>query len=54
MDSGATKSFISHAFALKLRCNIELLKEVMIVEVANRDEVSVDQICSRCEVDIRP
>ena len=52
MDSGATKSFISHAFALILRRNIELLKEVMIVEVANRDKVSVNQIFPQCEVEI--
>ena len=35
IDSGATKSFISHDFALKLHCDIELLKEAMIVKIAN-------------------
>jgi len=52
IDSGATKSFISHDFALKLHCDIELLKEAMIIEIANQDKVSVSQICPHCEVEI--
>ena len=52
IDSGATKSFISNDFAVKLQCGIEFLKEALSIEIANHDRVVVNQICPRYEVDI--
>ncbi|XP_063945890.1 uncharacterized protein LOC135151389 [Daucus carota subsp. sativus] len=52
IDSGATRSFISQAFVDKLNCPVELLNEVMNVELANQDRISVNQICPDCEVEI--
>ncbi|KAL8155427.1 hypothetical protein AgCh_000713 [Apium graveolens] len=44
IDSGATKSFISQDFVAKLNCPVKLLNEVMNVELANQDCISVNRI----------
>ncbi|KAK1401714.1 hypothetical protein POM88_001319 [Heracleum sosnowskyi] len=43
-DSGTTKSFISRDFASQLRIRAEPLKEVLQVEIANREVIPVDKI----------
>ncbi|WOH05987.1 hypothetical protein DCAR_0625410 [Daucus carota subsp. sativus] len=52
IDSGATRSFISQAFVDKLNCPVELLNEVMNVELANQDRISVNRVCPDCEIEI--
>ena len=52
IDSGATKSFISNDFAVKLQCGSELLKEALSIEIANQDKVIVNQVCPQCEINI--
>ena len=52
VDSGATRSFISQDFVDKLNCPIELLREIMTVELANQERVSINQVCKSCEIDI--
>ncbi|KAK1379175.1 hypothetical protein POM88_025919 [Heracleum sosnowskyi] len=43
-DSGVAKSFISRDFASQLRLRAEPLKEVLEVEIANREVIPVDKI----------
>ena len=52
INSGATKSFISNDFAVKLQCGIELLKEALSIEIANQDRVIINQIFPQCEINI--
>lgn len=52
IDSGATRSFISQEFALKLRCATQPLDKVLIIEVANRDQIPVNEVCPKCEIEI--
>ncbi|XP_063942800.1 uncharacterized protein LOC135150434 [Daucus carota subsp. sativus] len=52
IDSGATRSFISQAFVDKLNCPVELLNEVMNVELANQDRISINRVCPDCEIEI--
>lgn len=48
IDSRATKSFISREFVNKLQCEIHPLEQVLIIEVANQDRVTVTQFCPNC------
>ncbi|KAL8125506.1 hypothetical protein AgCh_012974 [Apium graveolens] len=52
VDSGATRSFVSQDFVSKLNCPVECLNEIMTVELANRERVTVNQVCGNCEVEI--
>ncbi|KAL8155364.1 hypothetical protein AgCh_000664 [Apium graveolens] len=49
-DSGATKSFISQDFASKLKLNAILLREVLRVEIANKEIIPVNQIYPKCKL----
>ena len=51
-DSGATKSFISRDFALKLRLKVKPLLEPLQVEIANHEIIPVNQIHPACELGI--
>ncbi|XP_074374571.1 uncharacterized protein LOC141714980 [Apium graveolens] len=53
IDSGATRSFISKDFVDKLHCKIELLDKELMIELANKNQVAVDQVCPRCDIEIR-
>ncbi|KAL8089701.1 hypothetical protein AgCh_039255 [Apium graveolens] len=52
IDSGATRSSVSQDFVSKLTCPVEYLNEIMTVELANQERVSVNQVCGNCEVEI--
>ncbi|KAL8088870.1 hypothetical protein AgCh_038582 [Apium graveolens] len=52
IDSGATRSFISQDFVSKLYCPVEYLNEIMTVELANQERISVNQVCGDCEIEI--
>ena len=49
-DSGATKSFISQDFASKLKLNAKPLREVLRVEIANKEIIPVNQIYPKCKL----
>ncbi|KAL8114586.1 hypothetical protein AgCh_021449 [Apium graveolens] len=49
-DSGATKSFISQDFAKKLKLNTVPLREVLQVEIANKEIIPVNQIHPKCKL----
>ncbi|KAK1365776.1 hypothetical protein POM88_041337 [Heracleum sosnowskyi] len=51
-DSGATKSFISRDFASQFKLRAEPLKEVLKVEIANREVIPVDKIHLDCSLEI--
>ncbi|KAL8133900.1 hypothetical protein AgCh_009097 [Apium graveolens] len=51
-DSGATRSFISQDFVDKLHCEVKLLEQALMIELANKDQVSVDRVCPRCNIEI--
>ncbi|XP_074362411.1 uncharacterized protein LOC141702680, partial [Apium graveolens] len=51
-DSGASKSFISRNFVVKMDLMLEDLAEPLIIEVANQDRVSVSQLCPKCQLEI--
>ncbi|MDV3180572.1 MAG: hypothetical protein Q8829_02735 [Candidatus Phytoplasma australasiaticum] len=50
--SRATRSFISQDFVNKLNYPIEWLNEIMTVELANQECVSVNKVCMNCEIEI--
>ncbi|KAL8146288.1 hypothetical protein AgCh_004148 [Apium graveolens] len=52
IDSGATRSFISQDFVSKLNCPDEYLNEIMTVELANQERVTVNQVCGNYEIEI--
>ncbi|KAL8110098.1 hypothetical protein AgCh_025994 [Apium graveolens] len=52
IDSGATRSFVSQDFISKLNYPVEYLNEIMTVELANQERVSVNQVCGNCEIEI--
>ena len=49
-DSGATKSFISQDFSRKLKLNAIPLREVLRVEIANREIILVNQVHPKCKL----
>ncbi|KAL8108338.1 hypothetical protein AgCh_024702 [Apium graveolens] len=49
-DSGATKSFISQDFASKLKLNAIPLREILRVEIANKEIIPVNQIYPKCKL----
>ncbi|KAL8155318.1 hypothetical protein AgCh_000627 [Apium graveolens] len=49
-DSGATKSLISQDFARKLKLNAIPLREVLRVEIANKEIIPVNQIYPKCKL----
>ncbi|KAL8104528.1 hypothetical protein AgCh_028665 [Apium graveolens] len=51
-DSGATRSFISQSFVDKLHCEVKLLDQALMIELANKNQVSVDQVCPKCDIEI--
>ncbi|XP_074323860.1 uncharacterized protein LOC141660772 [Apium graveolens] len=52
IDSGATRSFISTDFVDKLHCELELLDKALMIELANKNQVAVDQVCLKCDIEI--
>ena len=52
IDSGATRSFISRKFSQQLSCPSCLLKDVLVIETANKDRTPVNQVCPDCEIEI--
>ncbi|XP_074351930.1 uncharacterized protein LOC141691086 [Apium graveolens] len=46
----ATKSFISRNFSNKLNLNVVPLREVLQVEIANREIIPVNQVHHRCKL----
>ncbi|KAL8121526.1 hypothetical protein AgCh_018308 [Apium graveolens] len=52
IDLGATRSFVSQDFVSKLNCPVKYLNEIMTVELANQERVTVNQVCGNCEVEI--
>ncbi|KAL8114916.1 hypothetical protein AgCh_021664 [Apium graveolens] len=51
-DSGATRSFISQSFVDKLHCEVKLLGQALMIELANKNQVSVDRVCPSCDIEI--
>ncbi|KAL8120168.1 hypothetical protein AgCh_017344 [Apium graveolens] len=51
-DSGATRSFISQIFVDKLYCEVKLLGQAFMIELVNKDQVPVDRVCPRCDIEI--
>ncbi|XP_074337387.1 uncharacterized protein LOC141674575 [Apium graveolens] len=49
-DFGATKSFIYQKLAKKLNFNVVPLREVLQVEIVNREIISVNQVHPRCKL----
>ena len=52
IDSGASKSFVSVGLVDKLDCVLTALDETLVIEVANCDRISVNQVCSQCKIEI--
>ena len=52
IDYGATRSFISEEFLDKLHCKIEWLGEMLIIKLANDDQVPIDRVCPACDIEI--
>jgi len=52
IDSGATRSFISEAFISKIDCEVQWLDEVLVIKLANNDQVAVDRVCPSCDIEI--
>ncbi|KAL8148130.1 hypothetical protein AgCh_005467 [Apium graveolens] len=52
IDSRATRSFISEDFISKIDCEIQWLDEVLVIKLANDDQVMVDQVCPDCDIEI--
>ncbi|KAL8091503.1 hypothetical protein AgCh_033936 [Apium graveolens] len=46
-DSGATRSFISQDFVDKLHCEVKLLEQALMIELANKNQVFIDRVCPR-------
>ncbi|KAL8120759.1 hypothetical protein AgCh_017802 [Apium graveolens] len=46
-DSGATRSFISQSFVDKLYCEVKLLEQALMIELAYKNQVFVDRLCPR-------
>ena len=44
IDSGATRSFVSKDIIDKLNCGVRFLEQALVIELANKDRVVVDQI----------
>ncbi|KAL8114665.1 hypothetical protein AgCh_021504 [Apium graveolens] len=51
-DYGATRSFISQSFVDKLHYEVKLLEQALMIELANKNQVSVDRVCPRCDIEI--
>ncbi|KAL8123995.1 hypothetical protein AgCh_011844 [Apium graveolens] len=51
-DSRATRSFISQDFVDKLHCEVKLLEQALMIELTNKNQVSVDRMCPRCDIEI--
>ncbi|KAL8155372.1 hypothetical protein AgCh_000671 [Apium graveolens] len=51
-NSGATRSFISQSFVDKLHCEVKLLEQALMIELANKNQVSVNRVCPRCDIEI--
>ncbi|KAL8121324.1 hypothetical protein AgCh_018164 [Apium graveolens] len=51
-DSGATRSFISQDFVDKLHCEFKLLEQALMIELANKNQVSVDRVCPKCNIEV--
>ncbi|KAL8148093.1 hypothetical protein AgCh_005438 [Apium graveolens] len=51
-DSGATRSFISQSFFNTLNCEVKLLEQALMIELANKDQVLIDRVCPRCDIKI--
>ncbi|XP_074337296.1 uncharacterized protein LOC141674491 [Apium graveolens] len=49
-DFGTTKSFISRNFSKKLNLNVVPLREVLQVEIVNREIIPVNLIHPRCKL----
>ncbi|KAL8113741.1 hypothetical protein AgCh_020872 [Apium graveolens] len=49
-DSGATKSFISQDFSKKLKLNAIPLREILQVEIANKEIIHVNQVHPKCKL----
>ena len=52
IDSGATRSFISESFIYKIDCEVQWLDEVLVIKLANDDQVMVDRVCPDCDIEI--
>ncbi|XP_074336685.1 uncharacterized protein LOC141673855 [Apium graveolens] len=52
IDSGATRSFISTDFVDKLHYELEPLDKALMIELANKNQVAVDQVCLKCDIEI--
>ncbi|XP_074366445.1 uncharacterized protein LOC141707278 [Apium graveolens] len=52
IESGATRSFISQNFVDKLHYEVELLEQALMIELANKNQVSVNRVCPRCDIEI--
>ncbi|XP_074323376.1 uncharacterized protein LOC141660300 [Apium graveolens] len=52
INSGATRSFISEEFIHKLYCQIQRLDETLIIKLVNDDQIVVDRVCPRCDIEI--
>ncbi|XP_074327623.1 uncharacterized protein LOC141665537 [Apium graveolens] len=51
-DFEASKSFISEKFISRLNCELVALSENLVIEVANRDRLSVSKVCPKCRIEI--
>ena len=49
-DSGATKSFISQDFSKKLKLNAVPLREILQVEITNKEIIPVNQVHPKCKL----
>ncbi|XP_063946164.1 uncharacterized protein LOC108194850 [Daucus carota subsp. sativus] len=50
IDSGASRSFISIRLMNKLGMESVPLREMMNIEIANQEVITVDQVCPNCEI----
>ncbi|KAL8135020.1 hypothetical protein AgCh_009885 [Apium graveolens] len=52
IDSGATRSLISEEFVDELYYEDKWLGETLIIKLPNDDQVLVDQVCPKCNIEI--
>lgn len=52
IDSRATRSYISKEIVDKLHCEVQLLVKALMIEIANKDQVPVEQVFPKCDIEI--
>ncbi|XP_074355843.1 uncharacterized protein LOC141695502 [Apium graveolens] len=52
IESRATRSFIPQNFVDKSHYEVELLEQPLMIGIANKNQVSVNRVCPKCDIEI--